>query len=223
MSMFKDLSGLKFGRLTVLSLASRKNASTWLCRCDCGTERVIRGTNFTSGSTKSCGCLSTETRSKLGSSHRRMTSIPKASEVFSSEYRAWISMRDRCSNPANKSFHNYGGRGIQVCERWQNSFDSFLEDMGPKAEANLSLDRINGSSDYSPENCRWTTNKVQMNNVRYNVKVTIDGETNTVAYWCEFFGIARNTYECRVMKGESPQSAFKRPVRHKRASSAPAA
>lgn len=222
MRKFIDLSNQKFGRLSVISVAAGKPVR-WICRCDCGNEKPVRGNDLWRGKTLSCGCLSTETRSKLGASHRVKTSIPHASRLYKTEYSAWASMISRCTNPTHKSYKNYGARGIGVCDRWINSFDNFLTDVGVKPRKSLSLDRMDNNKDYSPDNCHWTTSKVQMNNVRYNVKITIDGESNTVAHWCEFFGIARTTYECRIMKGESPQSAFMRPVRQKKASSAPAA
>ena len=135
------------------------------------------------------------------------------------EYRAWGSMRDRCANPKNKSFHNYGGRGISVCEQWQASFDAFMADMGPRPSPHHSIDRIDNDGNYTPENCRWTTQGQQMNNVRHNRNISIDGVSRSVAEWCRHHNISRSTFDARVRRGEAAESALSRPVRPKRRAS----
>lgn len=104
------------------------------------------------------------------------------------EYAIWKEMNRRCSTPTNKEYHNYGGRGIEVCEQWRHSFTTFYADMGKRPDG-LQLDRINNDGDYNPENCRWTTPTVQANNTRLNRYFTIDGRTQTLAEWCRERGV----------------------------------
>lgn len=159
----KDLAGLQFGKLTVL----RENGARarpgyrevlWLCRCDCGVEKTIgsRALLHKVNGSKSCGCVRSEKlvagaySTKHGLKRHRL-------------YPIWKTMRMRCNNPNNHKYANYGGRGIQVCERW-NDFKNFLEDMGASFSEGLSLDRIDVNGHYTPANCRWASYKVQANN-----------------------------------------------------------
>lgn len=118
------------------------------------------------------------------------------------EHQAWAQMKHRCYNPSNKSFKNYGGRGIAVCEWWRNSFEHFFADMGPRPSRQHSLDRWpDKNGDYEPNNCRWALPRQQMNNVRYNRYFTIDGVSKTAAQWCRERGVKRNTFESRLARG----------------------
>ena len=107
-------------------------------------------------------------------------------------YYAWRSMRARCVYPDHAAYHNYGGRGILVCQRWLDDYDSFYEDMGP-APAGMSLDRINVNGNYEPANCRWATDKEQSHNRRNNRYLTHDGQTHTMAEWAAKLGIGKDT------------------------------
>lgn len=114
------------------------------------------------------------------------------------EYTAWQAMKDRCYNENNVNYHNYGGRGIKVCDRWKNSFENFLEDMGPKPSTKHSLDRQKGDQDYCRENCRWATAKEQGRNTRRNVILEFNGQSMTLPEWAEKINIARGTLYARI-------------------------
>jgi hypothetical protein len=177
----------RFGKLTVLR-------SYRVCQCDCGGRTVVRLDHLKSGRTISCGCernrLASERMIARGPLYKHGASRTRA-------YTTWLAMRGRCSNPNNPAFHHYGGRGIKVCERWEASFDAFLEDMG-QPDHGLTLDRTNNDGDYEPGNCRWVDRMTQMNNRRSNVLVTHDGKTQTIAQWAVETGIHRNTIEQRL-------------------------
>lgn len=155
-----DLSGQRFGRLVVLSLLDRRthNKLRWLCECDCGRQHEITGSRLTSGGAKSCGCL----RTTHGQTKTRL-------------YRIWRGMRARCGNPNSKDYPRYGGRGIVVCDAWADDFGAFS--MWARANGyddRLSIDRVDNSLGYSPENCRWADTVVQGTNrrsVRLNPKL----------------------------------------------------
>lgn len=147
-------------------------------RCDCGQSFVMQCRS--EKGTKSCGCFAKETARQLlnGNTYKRTHNLSK-----SETYKSWSQMKNRCSNEAYIEFEFYGGRGIKCCDRWQ-VFDLFLQDMGLRPNGKT-LDRINHNGDYEPSNCRWATPKQQSRNTRRNVLVTIDGQTKTVAEWCE--------------------------------------
>jgi len=154
----KDVSGKRFGRLVVLSYAGSKNReSLWLCRCDCGKEKIVKRGSLTEGHTKSCGCLF---RKSNGDASTRK------GQQRSREYAAWAGMISRCENKKNASWHNYGGRGIKVCERWRKSYANFIADVGRRPSERHSLDRIDVNGDYEPANVRWATTKQQQKNRR---------------------------------------------------------
>ena len=163
-----DLTGQRFSRWLVIRFShieQPRRAAHWLCQCDCGTKRIVRAQQLISGQSKSCGCLKVEIFVANTTKHGHSSSIfPKGR---SSEYLAWQSMKDRCTNPNNKQFKDYGGRGIKVCKRWHNSFEAFLADMGMKPSPEHSLDRYpNNDGNYEPKNCRWATWKQQASNKR---------------------------------------------------------
>lgn len=190
---FKNIAGLRTGKITVLSYAGRFPCghSAWNCACDCGKLVTIRTEPLTSGRTQSCGCTRIE---KLVS--RRTHGLSK-----SRTYRIWKAMKTRCCNPNTNDWNDYGGRGIAVCERWTNSFENFLADMGECPTTKHSIDRINNEGNYCPENCRWATTKEQTRNARSNHILNFNGKSMCIAEWAEHTGISDSKIRCRIRHG----------------------
>lgn len=163
-----DLTGQRFGRLTVLSrdVEKKGNAVCWLCLCDCGKMVVIRGGCLKSKNTQSCGCLNKEKIMTTNTTHGH-----RSMGGCSRTYRSYYNMINRCTNSNDKRYLDYGGRGITICQRWLDSFENFLEDMG-ECPGRLTIDRIDNDKGYEPGNCRWTTMKEQNRNRRDN-KLTL--------------------------------------------------
>jgi hypothetical protein len=166
-----DLTGQKYGRLTVVQETDeRRDAKVvWKCLCDCGKEKFVSSHNLRSGNTKSCGCLHSESsrnNRKKATQHGHCTN-----GVETKEYTTWVEMRRRCRNRQRKDFKNYGGRGIKVCEEWLHSFENFLaylkaNKMYPKP-IGMSIDRINNDGNYEPGNIKWSTLDEQNKNRRH--------------------------------------------------------
>jgi hypothetical protein len=190
-----DLTGHKYGRLSVLHPGSDRRK--WLCQCDCGGFSDVLTNDLRKGHTKSCGCLHKEGLLK------RLT---KHGKTRSKEWRVWASILDRCNTKTTTAYKNYGGRGIKICARWME-FENFLADMGTVPDG-MTLDRIDVNGDYSPENCRWADWETQINNKQNSVKVELDGRTLTIAQWARELSMPKGTLYSRIrLLGMTPKEA----------------
>ncbi|MDA8228733.1 MAG: hypothetical protein M0T74_13750 [Desulfitobacterium hafniense] len=201
MSELRDLTGQKFGRLTVITRAEsdKRGSARWFCHCDCDNETTVMSYRLISGRTQSCGCMQKELTSK------RFTTHGKANTRI---YGIWTAMKKRCESPYDSSYESYGGRGIKVCEEW-HEFESFHRWAITNGYAdNLSIDRKNTNGNYEPSNCRWVNNKIQANNKSNNHMLTFKGKTQTMAMWCDDLGIPRQRLENRIRRGWSTQRAL---------------
>lgn len=193
-----DLTGKRFGRLVVLSRAETKRGQTfWNCKCDCGNIVSVNAYSLKIGETKSCGCLQKEIQSKNASKHN----LSKTKL-----YKLFRRMHERCYNKNCKSYKDYGGRGIKICEEWLNDFKKFYTwayENGYDSTKNgndCSIDRIDVNGDYSPINCRWITKKQQANNRRNSRYITYNGETHTLAEWSNMYNISQRLLWARLFK-----------------------
>lgn len=199
-----DLTGQRFERLIVLKkLGTKNNNIQWLCQCDCGKQKEIAGTHLRSGMTRSCGCLLSETSAMKTRTHGK---------TGTKVYTAWKNMRRRCLSQSGKDWKDYGGRGIQICERW-NSFENFYADMGDPTDG-TSLDRIDFDGNYEPSNCRWATLVTQARNKRSNLLITYKGDTKALRDWSNQLGIHYGTLVTRMTSRKwSVEKAFETPIR----------
>lgn len=175
MGIFKNITGQKFGRLTAIRFSHKKLYGTkgcsnyfWLFKCDCGNETTAQKARVIGGFTTSCGCYWTEIKTTHGN-----TKWKDGKHHVSRTYSSWISAKSRCYQKSQPYYYNYGGRGIKVCDRWKNSFENFLADMGERPEG-TSLDRIDSDKNYEPSNCRWSTPKEQAANRRSRKKKKLE-------------------------------------------------
>lgn len=200
-----NITGKKFNLLTAIRLdhkegSGRKIKHFWLFKCDCGKEKVLPKSPVVRGVIRSCGCLHKKRVQKHGLSQ---------TDLYHS---IWVGIKQRCYNNNSKDFQRYGGSGINMCEEWKNDFESFYNwAMNNGYKKGLTIDRIDNSKGYSPENCRWVTPKEQANNKRTCVYVTYKGETKTVSEFCRKFGLKTSTVYNRIKrKGINYEGLFKK-------------
>jgi hypothetical protein len=191
MDKIMSLIGQQYNRLKVISFVEEiKGIPYYKCLCDCGTIKNVNGRCLVDGQSKSCGCLNRENVSKKFTKHGLYKTR---------EYSSWNAMMQRCYNPKQDNYPNYGGRGIEVCERWHD-VTNFYADMGERPEE-TSLDRIDNNGNYEPGNVRWSTDIDQHNNTNRNIKIPYNGESKTVAQWSVELGIKARNIHKRLKRG----------------------
>ena len=206
MAAFIDLTGQRFGRWLVLHRCETnvRGKPAWECQCDCGSVYTVSGSDLRCGVSKQC----------VKCRPRRHGHIVDG--ISSPDYRSYMSMKARCTNPNAEGYENYGGRGISVCKRWRRSFQHFLDDMGPRPSLQHSLDRIDNEGNYTPRNCHWATAKQQGRNRRNNRMITHNGQTFCVSDWCEELGLSEDVVRGRLSLGWSMAEIESTPVLHTR-------
>lgn len=204
----KDLTGQRFGRLTVVKriVSNKGKRYLWECKCDCGNVTYITTSHLTDGNTKSCGCLYAESRHAINKTH---------GGSGTRLYRIWVDIKTRCYNAKSTNYYKYGGRGICMCDEWFEKYQSFENWALANGYAeNLTIDRINPNDDYKPSNCRWVTQKVQQNNRNNNRLLTYNNETLTISQWSEKLGFKRSVIGQRINgMGWSVEKALTTPIR----------
>lgn len=207
MGKFNDLTGKRFGNLTVIKREKNENGYVrWKCRCDCGKETVVRAGNLTSGAVKSCGCLK-----HVG--YHTTHSMSKTRL-----YKTWCNMRRRCYDKNIRSYKNYGKRGICVCDEWRDSFEPFQKwanETGYTDE--MTIERMDLNGNYCPENCKWIPMPEQANNRRINRNITYNGETHNLSEWCKILNLRYPLIHNRIKKlGMTFEDAIKMPLMAKK-------
>lgn len=188
------LIGRSFGDLEVLGYQGVENKTRhwWWCRCNCGEELAVREDSLKSGHSKTCGCRG----------------FPKGIDSKSVEYQTWSAMIQRCTNPKVDMYPHYGGRGIEVCERWRESFKNFFEDMGLRPGPEYSIERKDRNGNYEPDNCIWADRFAQANNKSNNVLIEFEGRTQTVQQWARELDIRPQTIRERLDAGLPPDQVL---------------
>lgn len=210
-----DLTGKKFGRLTVLERSNNQKGKdvVWKCRCDCGNYTEVTAGHLKDGHTKSCGCLPKE------KSFERIKFSPKSVKHGMTNtrlYRIYHKMNLRCYSIVNPAYPRYGGRGITICQEWlgEHGFENFAKWALSNGYAdNLSIDRKDNDKGYSPNNCKWSTAKEQANNTRSTIFLTYKGETKPASEWSEITRIPQDTLTYRKRHGWTDEECIETPLR----------
>lgn len=202
---FQDLTGRRFGRLMVIGRADDTAGHTaWMCRCDCGAVKTVLACNLKSGASKSCGCYRNK---KTGDQFR------KHGMRNTRLYQTWCGMRRRSFDKNDKSYPDYGGRGIVICDEWDGNFKAFYDWSMENGYADeLTIDRIDNSKGYGPSNCRWATSIMQANNRSTSVFVEMHGEKRTVMEWCRLLNVNYGTAMTRRRRGLQGAELFAEPI-----------
>lgn len=205
MSRIINLEGQRFGRWTVLHRMPKDGGQAkWFCRCDCGTERVVRSIELRRGNSKSCGCLQREITSNLMLTHGK---------IHTNVYHTWSQAKGRCYNKNNPKYPNYGGRGIKVCEDWKSDFQKFYDYVSKLphfGEKGYTLDRIDVNGNYEPENVRWADTKTQSRNRTDNHFVDYKDKKITIADAAKIIGISPPNVLKRIKMGDTGDRLFRR-------------
>lgn len=208
----RDIIGQRFGRLVVFRMGGKdkKQNRLWQCQCDCGNITEVRAYELKAKNpTKSCGCYMREVNAK------RMRQQSRTHGGYKSpEYAVWAQMIQRCTNANHKRFGDYGGRSITICDRWLNSFENFLADMGARPTDKHTIERTNNDGRYEKSNCQWITRLEQARNKRNNLKpITHQGITFLLVEWAEHLGIPYKTLHARLARGWSAEKTLTTPLR----------
>lgn len=202
-----DYKGKVFGKLTVIEIneevTKSKMGRYWICKCECGNYATFSASELKAR--KSCGCM--RPRKSMGINR------PSSSRL----YAVWLNMRRRCYNPNSHDYHNYGGRGIGICDDWQifSEFEAWAKSTDYDENADFmkcTLDRIDHEKDYAPDNCRWVPISVQQNNKRTTIMIEMDGVTKSLADWCSELGIDAKIVRSRINRGWDKIDALRRPI-----------
>jgi hypothetical protein len=198
----EDITGKKFGRLTVLHIGTptKSGKGRWRCLCECGGLTDISISELKKGQ-KYCSYCVPKGRPSHGLSH-----LP--------EYQVWRAMKSRCDNPKTEWYENYGGRGIKYCDRWKD-FEMFYLDMGGRPSKDHTLERKENDGDYEPSNCKWATRIEQARNFRSNVLLEFNGEKKCISEWGEIYGMKHDTISGRLQRGYSVEDALTKPLKRK--------
>lgn len=203
---FIDRTGQAFGRLTIIHELGHKKV---VCRCVCGHLGVFTKSEVVKGGTRSCGCLHSEITSALMKVRDRTHGLSETPE-----FKSWCAMLHRCTVAEAPDYKHYGGRGITVCERWKNSFEAFLGDMGPRPSQKYSIDRYpDNNGNYQPGNCRWATMEQQTRNMRTNRLLTLGDTTMCLQDWADSRGMNVGTLHSRLKLGMDLETALNKLVK----------
>ena len=199
MGNFIDLTGKKFNRLTVLKrVENRGKDPAWLCKCDCGNECIVVGPHLKRGDIKSCGCFHKESVACRNIVNKPAKKHGKSNERI---YKVWDDMKSRCYNQNHKEYNLYGGEGKTVCDDWLHDFQAFYDwAMANGYKEGLTIERIDNTKGYSPDNCKWATYKEQANNKRNNHLITYNGKTQTMAQWADEYNVPYDKLKSRLNK-----------------------
>lgn len=221
MGRLVDLTGQRFGRLQVLCRegSNKYKKATWRCKCDCGNEKVVIGSKLLIGETQSCGCYGYERRNEGSRKHQTIHG-----QKYTRLYDTWNNIKQRCNNPHHISYKYYGGKGIRVCDEWNNDFMTFYKwafenGYNPQKDEirknRLTIDRIDSDKDYCPENCRWATYKEQANNRTNTRFLTYNNETKTISDWAKIFNLNHNSIYRRLNYGWDIEKTLTTPLQIK--------
>ena len=213
---YKDIKGMKFGRLIVVEYygADKHKNALWECQCDCGNTSIAKTHNLMKGATRSCGCLQKEKATKHLLDISTTHGLSKDSKGKNTRlFRIWMGIKNRCSNSNLREYPKYGGRGIKICDKWLNDYKAFHDwSIQNGYSEKLSIDRIDNDGNYEPSNCRWVDEKTQANNRSSSKIYEINGVKRTLAEWVKEYNCSYPTAYERLKRGWSLQKALTKGV-----------